>query len=92
MLDKYDKSKQKIARETIKDIAENETAVISTQILQEFYNICTTKLHLAPLRVKEYVHNYSKNMEVVQNSSEIIERGIDVSIISQIELFKNFSF
>jgi predicted nucleic acid-binding protein len=87
ILDKYDKNKQKIARKTLENIVENDIAVISTQILQEFYNICTMKLHIVPLRVKGYVHNYSENLEVVQNSSEIIERGIDISIISQISFW-----
>jgi predicted nucleic acid-binding protein len=86
-LDKYDKIKQKTARRTLKNIVENETAVISTQILQEFYTICTAKLHLEPLRIKGYVHNYSENLEVVQNSTEIIERGIDISLISQISFW-----
>jgi predicted nucleic acid-binding protein len=44
-------------------------------------------LHLEPLKVKGYVHNYSENLEVVQNSSDIIERGIDISIISQISFW-----
>jgi predicted nucleic acid-binding protein len=86
-IDKYNQKKQKIARETIKNIVDNEIAVISTQVLQEFYNICTTKLHIDPLRVKEYVHNYNDNLEVVQNGSEIIERGIDISIISRISFW-----
>jgi predicted nucleic acid-binding protein len=86
-LDKYDKGKQKTARKTVKNIIENDIAVISTQVLQEFYNICTVKLHLMPLRVKGYVHNYSENLEVVQNGCELIERGIDISIISQISFW-----
>jgi predicted nucleic acid-binding protein len=86
-LDRYDKTKQKIARKMIKTIVENEIAVISTQVLQEFYNICTTKLRLKPLQVKGYVHTYSDNLEVVQNSSDIIERGIDISIISHISFW-----
>jgi predicted nucleic acid-binding protein len=87
ILDRYDKSKQKIAKKTLENIVENDIAVISTQVLQEFYNICTIKLHIIPLRVKGYIHNYSENLEVVQNSSEIIERGIDISIISQISFW-----
>jgi predicted nucleic acid-binding protein len=86
-LDKYDKTKQKTARKTVKNIVENDIAVISTQVLQEFYNICTMKLHLIPLKVKGYLHNYNENFEVVQNNCEIIERGIDVSIISQISFW-----
>jgi predicted nucleic acid-binding protein len=85
--DSYDKNKQKTARKTVRNIVETENAVISTQILQEFYTICTKKLHLEPFKVKEYVHTYSENLEVVQNSSEIIERGIDISIISQISFW-----
>jgi predicted nucleic acid-binding protein len=86
-LDTHDKNKQKTARKLVKSIIENENAVISTQILQEFYTICTKKLRLEPLKVKGYVHNYSENLEVVQNSSEIIERGIDISIISKISFW-----
>jgi predicted nucleic acid-binding protein len=37
--------------------------------------------------VKGYLHNYSENLEVVQNGCEIIERGIDISIISQISFW-----
>jgi predicted nucleic acid-binding protein len=86
-LDKYDKNKQRTARKTVKNIVENDNAVISTQVLQEFYNICTIKLHLTPIKVKGYMHNYSENLEVTQNSCEIIERGIDVSIIAQISFW-----
>jgi predicted nucleic acid-binding protein len=68
-------------------IVENDIAVISTQVLQEFYNICTIELHLIPLKVKGYLHNYSENFEVVQNGCEVIERGIDISIISQISFW-----
>jgi predicted nucleic acid-binding protein len=86
-LDTYNKSKQKTARQTVKNIVEHDTAVISTQVLQEFYNICTTKLHLLPIKAKEYMHNYSENFEVTQNSCAIIERGIDISIIAQISFW-----
>jgi predicted nucleic acid-binding protein len=71
----------------MKNIVENNIAVISPQVLQEFYNICTMKLRFMPLKAKGYVHNYNENLEVVQNSSEIIERGIDISIISQISFW-----
>jgi predicted nucleic acid-binding protein len=86
-VDKFDKIKQKIARKLVKEAILNGTAVISTQVLQEFYNICTVKLHMKPLKVKGYVHNYIENIEVVQNGSTIIERGIDISIISQISFW-----
>jgi predicted nucleic acid-binding protein len=83
-VDKFDKRKQEIARKLVKEAVLNDTAVISTQVLQEFYNACTVKLHMKPLKVKGYIHNYIENIEVVQNGSTIIERGIDISIISHI--------
>ncbi|MDR2746985.1 MAG: PIN domain-containing protein [Treponema sp.] len=85
--DKHDKRKQKIARQLLKSSAENKGVVISTQILQEFYTICTTKLHLEPLKAKGYVHTYSENLEVALISSEIIERGIDISVIFQLSFW-----
>jgi predicted nucleic acid-binding protein len=39
------------------------------------------------LKVKGYVHNYIENIEIVQNGSALIERGIDISIISQISFW-----
>jgi predicted nucleic acid-binding protein len=87
MLDQYDQGKQKTAREVVKNIVKNDAAFISTQVLQEFYNISTTKLHLQPLSAKEYVHSYSKNLKVVENSAVIIEKGIDISMISQISFW-----
>ncbi|GHV72689.1 twitching motility protein PilT [Spirochaetia bacterium] len=86
-VDKFDKNKQMIARKIIKETIFNDVAVISTQILQEFYNVCTIKLHMKPLKVKGYVHNYIENVEVVQNGSAIIERGIDISIMSKISFW-----
>jgi predicted nucleic acid-binding protein len=86
-VDKFDKNKQKIARKIVREAIFNDAAVISTQILQEFYTVCTNKLHMKPLKVKGYVHNYIENIEVVQNGSAIIERGIDISIMSQISFW-----
>ncbi|GHV76836.1 twitching motility protein PilT [Spirochaetia bacterium] len=86
-VDKFDKNKQMIARKIVKEAIFNDVAVISTQILQEFYNACTIKLHMKPLKIKGYVHNYIENIEVVQNGSAIIERGIDISIMSKISFW-----
>jgi predicted nucleic acid-binding protein len=67
-------------------IIENDIPVISTQVLQEFYNASTTKLHIEKSIAKNIVHNF-RNMEVVQVDSDIIERGIDISISSQISFW-----
>jgi predicted nucleic acid-binding protein len=86
-VDKFDKNKQKAARSILKEIVANETAAISTQVLQEFYISCTKKLNMKPLKAKEYIHNYIENFEVIQNGPAIIERGIDISILSQISFW-----
>jgi predicted nucleic acid-binding protein len=86
-VDKFDKSKQQAARRVLEDAISNDAAVISTQVLQEFYNACTVKLHMNPLKIKGYVHNYVENIEIVQNGSAIIERGIDISIMSLISFW-----
>jgi predicted nucleic acid-binding protein len=86
-IDKFDKGKQKIARKILKEKFANETVVISTQVLQEFYNICTKKLNIKPLKAKDYIHSYIEGFEVVQNGPAIIERGIDISIISKISFW-----
>jgi predicted nucleic acid-binding protein len=86
-VDQFDKEKQKTSRKILKEIAANETVVISTQVLQEFYNACTKKLNMNPLKAKEYIHNYIENFEVIQNGPAIIERGIDINIISHISFW-----
>jgi predicted nucleic acid-binding protein len=86
-VDNFDKNKQKIARKALKEAIQNDAAVISTQVLQEFYIACTAKLHIKPLSAKKYLHNYIENLEVIQNGPAIIEQGIDISIVSQISFW-----
>ena len=57
----------------------NHEAVISTQILQEFYVACTTKLKIKPILVKGIMHGF-ENMEVVSVGPELIGDAIDTSI------------
>ncbi|WP_010258246.1 PIN domain-containing protein [Treponema primitia] len=85
-LDKNSKEKQKIVRETLNDIEEKDAPVISTQVLQEVYNITTTKLKMEKLYVKNILNNYKK-MEIVQVDFDIIQQGIDISILSKISFW-----
>jgi predicted nucleic acid-binding protein len=57
--------------------------VISTQVLQEVYNTATAKLKMEKLTVKNILYNY-KNMEIVRVDVDIINQGIDISILNQI--------
>jgi predicted nucleic acid-binding protein len=85
-LDKNDINKHNKARLALKNIKDNETPVISTQVLQEFYNASTTKLNTDKLLAKSLLHNFT-NMETVQVNIDIIEQGIDISIVSQISFW-----
>ena len=87
-LDQNRPEKQKAAKELFKTIGNNGKPVISTQVLREFYSAAVTKLHADKLLAKRILHNFG-NMEVVQVNIDIIEQGIDISIL---ELFNNFSY
>jgi predicted nucleic acid-binding protein len=79
-------NKKEKARATIEKIIENDIPVISTQVLQEFYNASTTKLNIDKLTAKGIVHNL-QNIEIVQVDPNIIEQAIDISILSQISFW-----
>jgi predicted nucleic acid-binding protein len=85
-VDSNDKSKQKQARKILKSTAENDSPVISTQVLQEFYSATTSKLKLDKIIAKSIMHNFH-HMETVQIDLELIEQGIDISILSQISFW-----
>lgn len=78
-LDGRDRRRQSISRALVKEAALQDEAVISTQVLQEFYVVATTKLRLDAAVVKGILHTL-ENMEVVTVSSELINGAVDVSI------------
>ena len=82
-IDQRDEEKKREARRTLKKIIESHQAVISTQVIKEFYVVATSKLHADPIVVKNIIHNFH-NMEIVHNDLELIEQAIDISIISQL--------
>ena len=82
-LDTRDMVKQKKCRDLVNDLVLRQEAVISTQILQEFYVACTLKLKIKPLMVKGIIHAF-EHMEVVVVGTELIKDAIDTSIQYQI--------
>jgi len=82
-LDNKDKEKKKKAREVLKKIIDSYQAVISTQVIKEFYVVATKKLNIDPIIVKNIIHNFH-NIEIVNNDLEVIEQAIDISVISQL--------
>ena len=78
-MDIRDVVKQKKCRELVKALVLRLEAVISTQILQEFYVACTTKLKIKPILVKGMMHGF-ENMEVVTVGPDLINEAVDTSI------------
>ncbi len=85
-IDKYSKKKQKKARELIKEVAANNTIVISTQVLQEFYVATTKKLGAEPLAVKEIINSFEK-FEIITITLEMIKDAIDISLLNKISFW-----
>ncbi len=81
--DGRNKSRQQTSRGLIRDLGKKSIRqVISTQVLQEFYVVATKKLGIEPLIAKALVHSFGK-FEVVSVTPEIIESGIECSILQQ---------
>jgi predicted nucleic acid-binding protein len=84
--DESNVAKRYIAKELIEQIVENQIPVISTQVLQEFYNASIKKLHIEETIAKDITIDFF-NMEVVQITTDLIEQGIDISILYQISFW-----
>jgi predicted nucleic acid-binding protein len=85
-VDSNEKNKQKQARSILKKTVDANIPVISTQVLQEFYSATTTKLKLDKIVAKNIMHNFH-HMEIVQIDMDLIEQGIDISILSNISFW-----
>ena len=81
--DESDARKQKIATALIKDAIDSGSGVISTQCLQEFYNVVTKKLLCDKQKAKKMVEMFSNNLPVVKISVPLILSAVDISIKSQ---------
>lgn len=85
-LDQHDAQKQHHCRSLLRQLQSRGEAVVSTQVLQEFYVAATQKLGVDPLLAKSIVHTLH-NMEVVGITPALIEEAIDCSILNQISFW-----
>jgi len=60
--------------------------VISTQVIQAFYVVATTKLKVDRFVVKNIIHNF-RNLEIVTSDLDMLEQAVDISIISQVSFW-----
>lgn len=85
-LDKNEPKKRKQARNVLKRVVDAHQTVVSTQVIQEFYVVASTKLKADRSLVKNMVHNF-RNMEIVNNDLGLIEQAIDIALISQLSFW-----
>ncbi len=79
-VDERDERKQSIAKEIIADAVQNQNGMISTQSLQEFYNVVTKKMNCPKEKAKELVTMFSELFPVTQITIPLILDAIDISI------------
>ena len=85
-MDKGNVTKREKCRDLVREAATNGDAVISTQVLQEFYVVVTKKLHIDPIVSKSIMHTF-ENMEVVTIGKDLINEAIDASIQYQLSFW-----
>ena len=79
-------SKGELARALISECAKQNSAVISTQVLQEFYSVVTVIMGCDKLVAKEALLYYAR-LPIVQVSLQSIQQAIDISILSQLSFW-----
>ena len=85
-LDQSDSTKRKKCRNLIKSLTDENSGVISTQVLQELYVAATSKLGADPLLVKDIIRSLER-LETVVVSPMLIKEAIDCSLINRLSFW-----
>ncbi len=85
-LDEHDKQKKEQSRQLLQNTIQEETGVISTQVLQELYVVGTTKLKIDSILMKNILHSF-ENLEVVIIDIDLIKEAIDVSVLNRVSFW-----
>ncbi|GBR72663.1 putative PIN domain protein [Candidatus Termititenax aidoneus] len=85
-IDKHNLDKQNKALSIFSEAAKQNSLVISTQVLQEFYNVMTGKMKMDKLKAKDVLQDM-QDIETVLLNRDIIERAIDLNILEQISFW-----
>jgi len=80
--DQQETVKRDIAKEMIKKALIDGKGFISSQVIQEFFNVATKKFEspLSVLEAKDFMENVFKLLNVVQPNFDFISKGLDVSV------------
>lgn len=82
-IDESDSLKRRAANDLVVELSKSGNGIISTQVLQEFYNIITKKIGCPAEKARELVKKLSECFEVHTNSAHDIIRAIDISMRTQ---------
>ena len=85
-VDKKDLGKHEESRNLVRRISSDHLPVISTQVLQEFYNAITSKMKIDKIVAKNVLHSY-RNMEIISADLSLIEQAVDISILFQLSFW-----
>ena len=92
MEDASEPQKQNQARALFSACVASNSVFISTQCLQEFYNVTANKLKQDKLTIKKIIHNYSEHIPVIQVTPSLIEHAIDISLKTQFTFWDSLIF
>jgi predicted nucleic acid-binding protein len=82
-LDQSDSGKRKKCRNLIRSLTDENSGVISTQVLQELYVAATANFGADPLLVKDIIRSLER-LETVVVSPMLIKEAIDCSLINRL--------
>jgi len=85
-MDQSDPVKRKKCRRLIKSLTGENSGVISTQVMQEFYVAATAKLGADPLLIKDILRSLER-FETVAVSPMLIKDAIDCAIINRLSFW-----
>lgn len=85
-LDRSDSTKRKKCRNIIRSATDENSGVISTQVMQEFYVAATVKLGADPLLIKDIIRTLEL-LETVVVSPRLIQEAVDCSLINRLSFW-----
>ena len=85
-VDGHSRKKRALCRDLISEVTRDGRAVISTQVLQEFFVVATKKLGIDPLDAKHLMRSF-ENMEIVTVTPRHIGEAVDCSVLNRISFW-----
>lgn len=86
-LDLHDDKKRTRSLALIRECLENQSAVISTQVLQEFFTVAVKKLKIEPLIARKHLMYFSEKLDVVQVTTALMQDAADRMILNPISFW-----